>query len=98
MQRSALAPDIPTLHEAGVTDFDMDSWAGLFAPANTSSEIVGRLNAELRKIIDDPEMKAQIAALGFEAFSSTPGELRDFVKVQLVKWTQMIKLAGIEPE
>ena len=98
MQRSKLVPELPTLHEAGVANFDMDSWAAMFAPANTPPEIVTRLSRELRKIIDNPEIKAKMAAMGFEAFSSSPEELGDFVKVQLVKWTKMIKDAGIEPE
>ena len=98
LQRSTLVPELPSLHEAGVRDFDMDSWAGMFAPANLPSEIVMRLNAELRKIIDDPEVKARLGGLGFEAFSSTTEELGEFVKVQLVKWSRMIKDAGIEPE
>jgi tripartite-type tricarboxylate transporter receptor subunit TctC len=98
LKRSGLLPDVPSLHEAGITDFDMDSWAGLFAPANTPADIVTKLNAELRTIIDNPETKARIAALGFEAFSSTPAELDQFAKVQLIKWTKMIKEAGIEAE
>ena len=98
LKRSVLIPDVPSLHEAGVTNFDMDSWAGLFAPANTPADIVTRLNAELRAIIDNPEVKARMAAFGFEAFSSTPEELDDFAKVQLVKWTKMIKDAGIDAE
>jgi tripartite-type tricarboxylate transporter receptor subunit TctC len=98
IRRSALIPDVPTLEEAGVPGFDMDSWAGLFAPAGTPPEIVAQLNGELRKIIDEPETKARIAAMGFEAFSSSPDELGAFVKVQLTKWTKMIKDAGIEPE
>ncbi len=98
LQRSALVPELPSLHEAGVRDFDMDSWAGMFAPANSPTEIVMRLNTELRKIIDNPEVKARLGGLGFEAFSSTPEELGEFVKVQLVKWSRMIKDAGIEPE
>ena len=72
-------------------------WAA-FAPAHTPPEIVTRLNTELRKIVDNPEIKARIGTLGFEAFSSTPAELGSFVKVQLDKWTRMIKDAGIEPE
>ena len=98
LQRSALVPDLPTLDEAGVKGFDMDSWAGMFVPANTPPAIVTKLNTETRKIIDNPEIKARIAALGFEAFSSTPDELNEFVKVQLGKWTKMIKDAGIQPE
>ena len=98
LQRSALVPDLPTLDESGVKGFDMDSWAAFFLPANTPRDIVTRLNAELRKIIDNPEVKAQIAATGFEAFSSSPEELDAFNKAQLVKWTKMIKDAGIQPE
>src|SRR5207249_2509410 len=52
LQRSALVPELPTLDEAGVTGFDMDSWAGFFLPANTLRDIIVRLNTELRKIID----------------------------------------------
>ena len=96
--RSALFPEVPSLHEAGVTDFEMDSWAGLFAPAGTPADIVTLLNAEVRKIIDDPEIKARIGAIGFEAFGSTPDEFGEFAKVQLGKWGKMIRDAGIEPE
>ena len=98
LKRSALVPELPTLDESGVKDFDMDSWAGLFAPAKTPPAIVARLNTELRKIIDDPEVKAKIAATGFEAFSSSTAELDTFVGEQLAKWARMIKDAGIEPQ
>src|SRR5262245_21154608 len=97
-ERSKLFPEVPTLHEAGVTDFEMDSWAGMFAPANTPPEVVTLLNAELRKAIDNAEVKGRLATVGFEAFSTTPEEFGDFVKVQLGKWAKMIKDAGIEPE
>ena len=97
-ERSRLFPDVPSLDEAGVTGFEMDSWCGLFAPANTPREIVARLNTETRKIIDDPEVKGLLGTIGFEAFSSTPEELGEFVKVQHGKWSKMIKDAGIEPE
>jgi tripartite-type tricarboxylate transporter receptor subunit TctC len=98
LKRSALVPELPTLDESGVKGFDMDSWAGLFAPAKTPPAVVVRLNTELRKIIDDAEVKAKIAATGFEAFSSSPEELDVFVKEQLAKWSRMIKEAGIEPQ
>lgn len=98
LQRSAFLPDVPTLHEAGITDFEMDSWAGVVAPTGTPPATIALLNAELRRIIDSPETKARLASAGFEAFSSTPEELGDFVKAQLAKWTRMIKDAGIEPE
>jgi len=98
LKRSTLIPELPTLDEAGVTGFDMDSWAGIFAPAGTPADIITLLNAELRKIIDSPEVKANLGNAGFEAFSSSPKELEDFVKVQLAKWGKMVKDAGIQAE
>jgi len=98
IKRSALYPELPTMDEAGVTGFDMDTWAGVFAPAKTPQPIVTQLNAEMRKIIDSDEVKTRLRAAGFEAFSSSPQELGDFVKVQLAKWGKMIKDAGIQPD
>jgi tripartite-type tricarboxylate transporter receptor subunit TctC len=70
LQRSPLFPELPTLDEAGVTGFDMDSWAGIVAPARTPPAIVVQLNRELRKIIDSPDIKSKLGNVGFEAFSS----------------------------
>jgi tripartite-type tricarboxylate transporter receptor subunit TctC len=98
LKRSALFPELPTMDEAGVTGFDMDSWAGIFAPAKTPPEIIARLNSELRKIIDSDEVKSKLRNAGFEAFSSSSQELDDFVRSQLAKWGKMVKDAGIQPE
>jgi len=98
LQRSSLFPELPTMDEAGVTGFDMDSWAGIVAPAGTPPEIVTRLNTELRKIIDSPDIKKMLGRVGFEAFSSSPKEMEDTIKVQLGKWGKMVKDAGIHPE
>jgi tripartite-type tricarboxylate transporter receptor subunit TctC len=98
LQRSPLFPELPTLDEAGVTGFDMDSWAGIVTPAHTPPPIVTKLNKELRKIIDDPNVKAKLGNVGFEAFSSTPKEFGDFIKVQLDQWGKMVRDAGIQPE
>jgi tripartite-type tricarboxylate transporter receptor subunit TctC len=94
--RSALFPELPTLDEAGVTGFDMDSWAGIVAPARTPPMIVSQLNGELRKIIDNPSIKSKLGTVGFEAFSSSPDELGDFIQVQLGKWGKMVKDAAIQ--
>ena len=93
-----MLPDLPSLSEAGLPDFDIDPWCGLFAPANTPKEIVARLNAEVRKIVDSPDIKARLAATGFAAFSSSPEELGAFVKSEVVTWARLIKDAGIEPQ
>lgn len=98
IKRSSLFPELPTMDEAGVTGFDMDSWAGFVVPAHTPWDIVNRLNTEMRKIIDDPKTKETLGRVGFEAFSSSPEELDAFIKVQLGSWGKMIKDAGIQPE
>ena len=98
LERSTLLPELPSMNQAGVPEFEIDPWAGLFAPANTPGEIIKRLNSEVRAIVDSPEVKGHLADLGFQPITSTPEELGDFVKVQLVKWTKMIKEAGIEPQ
>ena len=97
IKRSAVYPELPTLDEEGVIGFDLDAWAGIVAPARTPPEIVDRLNKELRVIIDDPAIKGRLKTVGFEAFSSPPGELGDFIKVQLGKWEKMVRESGVKP-
>ena len=95
IKRSSLFPELPTMDEAGVEGFDLDAWAGIVAPARTPPEIVTRLNGELRKIIDDPAVKKRLTNVGFEAFSSSPEELGETIRVQLDKWGKMVADAGI---
>jgi tripartite-type tricarboxylate transporter receptor subunit TctC len=97
-ERSALLPDLPSLSEAGIPGYDVTSYAALFAPAGTPKEIVDRLNAEVQKIIANPEAKARIAVTGFDAFSGPPETLASFVQSELVNWGKLIKDAGIEPQ
>jgi tripartite-type tricarboxylate transporter receptor subunit TctC len=97
-ERSALLPDLPSLAEAGIPGYDVTSYAALFAPAGTPKEIVDKLNAEVRKIIADPEAKKRIAVTGFDAFSGPPESLAAFVQTELVNWGKLIKDAGIEPQ
>jgi tripartite-type tricarboxylate transporter receptor subunit TctC len=97
-ERSALLPDLPSLAEAGIPGYDVTSYAALFAPAGTPKEIVERLNAEVQKIIANPEAKSRIAVTGFDAFSGPPDSLAAFVQTELVNWGRLIKDAGIEPQ
>jgi len=98
LKRSSLFPDLPTMDEAGIKGFELDAWAGLVAPAGTPPDVVTKLNGALRKIIDAPETKAKFRNVGFEGFSSTPDEFGDFIKVQLGKWSKMIKDANIQSD
>ena len=98
IKRSVLYPELPTMDEAGIPGFDMDAWAGFVAPANVPPDVLAVLNTAMRPIIDSPEVKSAMLKAGFEAFSSSPQELGDFIKVQLSKWEKMVKDAGIQPE
>ncbi|HEY2135201.1 MAG TPA: tripartite tricarboxylate transporter substrate binding protein [Xanthobacteraceae bacterium] len=98
IRRSTLFPELPTLDEAGMEGFDLDAWAGLVAPAHTPPEIVAQLNRELRRIIDDPTTKTRLKSVGFEAFSSSPDEMADTIRLQLDKWRKMVSDAGIQPK
>lgn len=97
-KRSPLVPELPTMQEAGVPGFDITSWQAYFGPAGMPKEIVTRLNSEIRKIVEKPEMKARLAELGMDAFSGTPEELDTFVKEQLVVWEKLITNAKIEKQ
>jgi putative tricarboxylic transport membrane protein len=96
-QKSALLPELPTMDET-VKGFDISSWQGYFGPAGLPKEMVTKLNAEIRKIVERPEIKAQLAERGMEAFSNTPEEFEQFVKDQLVLWEKLITDAGIEKQ
>ncbi|HXW24078.1 MAG TPA: tripartite tricarboxylate transporter substrate binding protein, partial [Xanthobacteraceae bacterium] len=98
LARNPLFPELPTMDEAGIKGFELDAWAGIVAPARTPPAVATRLNAELRKVIDDPAIKSRLGNVGFEAFSSSPEEFGDFVESQLGKWRKMVKDAGIQPE
>ena len=96
IKRSTLFPDLPTMDEAGIKGFNLDTWAGVVAPAGTPPQIVTKLNAALRPIIDSPQVQARFKNVGFEGFSSTPEELGDFIKAQLALWGKMIKDANVQ--
>ena len=96
IKRSTLFPSLPTMDEAGIKGFNLDAWAGLVAPVGTPPEIVTKLNAALRKVIDSPDDQAKFKNVGFEGFSSTPQELGDYMKAEIVEWGKMVKDAGIQ--
>ncbi|WP_425987758.1 Bug family tripartite tricarboxylate transporter substrate binding protein [Afipia sp. DC4300-2b1] len=98
IKRSALLPDLPTMDEAGVKGFDITSWQGYLGPANMPKDIVTKLNAEIRKVIERPDMQKELAGRGMEAFSGTPESFDKFLKEQLVVWEKLIREAKIEKQ
>jgi tripartite-type tricarboxylate transporter receptor subunit TctC len=96
--RSSRLPDVPTLNETVMPGFDLLAWAGMFGPAGMPAPVVERLAAETQKILSNPDLKARFVVAGTETFYSGPKEFDAYVKTELVKWTSLIKEAGIEPE
>ncbi len=94
-ERSSAMPQIPTMDEAGVPDYAMGNWFGVLAPAGTSQEIVGRLNTELRKILDGRPLRERFATQGIEPRSSTPEQFGVHIRGELEKWRKFIKAANI---
>ena len=97
--RYAGMPDVPTVEQTlGIKDFDLRSWFGMAAPAGTPKPIVERLNAEVRKAVEAPEVKARLSAMGGEIAAGTPDAMRERVARELATWTKTVEEAGIEKQ
>jgi tripartite-type tricarboxylate transporter receptor subunit TctC len=95
-KRGEYLPDAPTAKEAGVANFEVTSWNAIFAPAGTPADIVATLNKALNEVLADPEVRKKALELGIDARGSTPQEIQDRLKADIVKWGQVIDKAGIE--
>lgn len=90
-QRSKLLPNVPTMQEQGVPGFELSTWFGLLAPANTPKSIVDKLSREMRKAVADPEFKNRITTLGLDVVGSTPEEMLALMKTDTVHWRNLIE-------
>lgn len=96
-RRSQALPELPTIAESGVPGYEAATWYGLLAPAGTPKAIVGRLHAEIVKILAT-DTRQLLMAQGFEPAGSSPSEFASYIKTEIVKWAKVIKDAGIRPE
>jgi tripartite-type tricarboxylate transporter receptor subunit TctC len=96
--RSESTPDIPTLRESGVADYDVVSWNALFAPAGTPPEIIKTLNGALQEILAEADVRKRLLELGIEARASTPEEISARLKSDIEKWRKVIEKAGIQKQ
>ncbi len=92
--RSAAAPELPTVAEAGLPGFEVNNWIGLFAPAGTPPEIVRRWNAEVTRIMQSPEIQARLPVEGARFSPNTPEQFSAFVKNEIAKWAPIVKASG----
>lgn len=98
MSRFPTLPNVPTLHESGLSKFESASWFGMFGPARTQKTLVSRLNREIVEILQTRSIQQDLLKLGAEAAPSTPEEFGAFVKSEILKWREVINTAGIQQQ
>lgn len=94
-KRSAAVPDLPTVAESGVPDFEVLSWYGLLAPAKTPKIIVDKMYAEVINSLQTPEIKERLANDGNDPVGSTPEEFTRFIRAEIAKWGKLLKTLGV---
>lgn len=95
-QRSALAPNLPTLAEAGVKGYDATLWLGLLAPAGTGSDVGERINALVAQAIKDPDMQKQLVPQGMDGLAWGPARFAEFIKGDMARWAAAAKSANVK--
>jgi len=98
LQRVAIAPDIPTVAESGLTGFDMATWFGILAPVATPRDIILRLSSELAAILQQKEMRERLAADGMLVVASTPDQFAAFLKSETAKYARVVQAAAIKAQ
>ena len=95
-KRSPAAPDVPTVAEVtGINDYDFTLWAGFFAPRGTPQPVIDRLNKEINKVIEDPDVKARLEAAGAVVTAMSVAQFKDFVRNESAKYLRVIRETGV---
>jgi tripartite-type tricarboxylate transporter receptor subunit TctC len=98
LKRVGAMPDVPSISEAGLPGYESTQWFGILAPAGTPRPIIDRLNQEIVRVLNLPDMKDRLSAEGTEVVASTPEDFAKHIKSETEKWAKVIKAAGIKPE
>jgi tripartite-type tricarboxylate transporter receptor subunit TctC len=93
-KRDSAVPEVPTVAEAGMPWFKVDTWYGILAPAATPREIINRLNAELGKVLNDPATKKMLSQRGTDPLTSTPEEFARFIRSEADRWGKVVRASG----
>jgi len=96
--RTPVFPDLPTLAEAGVPKYEVTTWGGVIGPVGLPARIVARLNEAIPKSCDTAALKERLAAVGNQCVGGTPREFGEFLRVELVKWADIVKKSGAKPD
>ena len=97
-QRSAVLPNVPTAIEAGVAGYEATIWLGLMAPVKTPKAIVDKLNAEVIKVINRPDVKESWAKQGAVPMPMSPAEFEKYLRADIAKWAEVVKVSGAKLE
>ena len=97
-KRSSVAPELPTIAEAGVTGYEHSSWVGILAPAKTPRPVIEKLHGEIVKIVQAPDVKALFLRDGLETVGNSPREFDAIIKAEIAKWQKLVQAAGIPVE
>ena len=97
-KRTPLAPDLPTIAESGLAGFDINTWFGLFVPANTPHEIVSLLHDEFVRALDQPDVREKMTAMGAEPVGSTPEQFAAYIRSEAQKYARIIKASGAKAD
>jgi tripartite-type tricarboxylate transporter receptor subunit TctC len=93
-KRVETMPEVPTMHEAGITDYEANAWIAIVAPARTPAAIVTKLNTAFNEIMVSADTRAHFTRLGWIPTTSTPQELHDYIKSEIVRWGKVMQAAG----
>jgi tripartite-type tricarboxylate transporter receptor subunit TctC len=97
-KRSALAPNVPTMIESGIADFEVTGWYGLAVPAGTPKAVIDKLNSETNTALKSAELIEQFRLQGYEPLGGTPDEMNAQIKADTARWTRIIQDAGVQPQ
>jgi len=97
-KRVSVAPDVPTLAEAGLAGYEATGWFGVVMPAGTPAEIIGRMNSELVAALKRQDIRERVIAAGAEPSPSTPAEFGALIRDEIAKWAEVVKISGAKPD
>jgi tripartite-type tricarboxylate transporter receptor subunit TctC len=97
-KRSAVLPEVPTLKELGVEGVEVDQWYAIFAPSKTPKDVVNKLNQALNKVLNDKDIIQRIESHGADVETSTPEQLAEMVRKDLIKWRQVVQRAKLQAD
>ena len=97
-QRNPAVPDVPTMSEWGIPDFEVGTWSGLIAPKGVPQEIVNKINAAVTEVVRDPAIAKRLVEEGSEIRIMSPAEFGRFIRAENERWVKVVKDAGIKPQ